>query len=153
MKPILEQGYFGVGLDNPKNSMNVGAALRAVGVYGGKMIAISNHRYSKASSDTMTFSSRLPLLQCDNLHGMIPFNCIPVAVDIVDGAVDLRTYKHPKRAFYVFGAEDATLGARVLDWCRDTVYVPTNGCMNLAATVNVVLYDRMLKEANNESNT
>jgi tRNA(Leu) C34 or U34 (ribose-2'-O)-methylase TrmL len=26
------------------------------------------------------------------------------------------------------------------------VYVPTIGCMNLAATVNVVLYDRLAKE-------
>jgi tRNA(Leu) C34 or U34 (ribose-2'-O)-methylase TrmL len=25
------------------------------------------------------------------------------------------------------------------------VYIPTVGCMNLAATVNVVLYDRMAK--------
>ncbi|HEJ2451415.1 TPA: TrmH family RNA methyltransferase, partial [Vibrio cholerae] len=25
------------------------------------------------------------------------------------------------------------------------VYVPTHGCMNLAATVNVVLYDRLAK--------
>ncbi|MBU0538004.1 MAG: 23S rRNA methyltransferase, partial [Gammaproteobacteria bacterium] len=25
------------------------------------------------------------------------------------------------------------------------VYIPTKGCMNLAATVNVVLYDRLAK--------
>ena len=49
------------------------------------------------------------------------------------------------RTFYVFGAEDATLGARTLSWCRDVIYVPTAGCMNLAATANVVLYDRLVK--------
>ena len=36
------------------------------------------------------------------------------------------------------------------------VYVPTVGCMNLAATVNVVLYDRLTKSSQcfegNESN-
>jgi tRNA(Leu) C34 or U34 (ribose-2'-O)-methylase TrmL len=57
----------------------------------------------------------------------------------------LPGYKHPERALYIFGPEDGTLGHDVLDWCRDVVYVPTNGCMNLAATVNVVLYDRMTK--------
>ena len=46
---------------------------------------------------------------------------------------------------YVFGPEDGTLGKRVTDWCRDVVYVPTNYCMNLAATANVILYDRMSK--------
>ena len=33
----------------------------------------------------------------------------------------------------------------MLSWCRDVVYIPTNGCMNLAACVNVVLYDRLSK--------
>lgn len=46
----------------------------------------------------------------------------------------------------ISGAEDATLGKRITDKCRDVVYVPTTGCMNLAATVNVVLYDRMAKQ-------
>ena len=72
---------------------------------------------------------------------------MPVAVDIIEGAIPLPEYKHPERAFYIFGAEDATLGKRVLGWCRDVVYIPSNGCMNLAATVNVVLYDRLAKEA------
>ena len=65
-----------------------------------------------------------------------------VAVDIIPDAIMLPKYVHPQRAFYVFGAEDATLGERVLSWCRDRVYIPTNGCMNLAAAV----YDRLSKE-------
>ena len=141
----MSRGYCCIGLDNPKNSMNVGSALRACGVYGACMMAVSNHRYSKVSTDTMCHVKHLPLIQCDNLHTVIPFDCVPVAVDLIEGAMPLQEYKHPERAFYIFGAEDATLGARITDWCRDIVYVPTKGCMNLAATVNVVLYDRMVK--------
>ena len=33
----------------------------------------------------------------------------------------------------------------LVDRCEAVVYLPTEGCLNLAATVNVVLYDRMLK--------
>jgi len=88
----------------------------------------------------------MPFVQCDNLHDVIPYDCIPVAVDIIEGAIPLQEYEHPERAFYIFGAEDNTLGHRVTSWCRDVVYVPTNHCMNLAATVNVILYDRMAKE-------
>ena len=73
------------------------------------------------------------------------FDCIPVAVELVESAVPLPSYNHPSRAFYIFGAEDATLGQRVLSWCRDVIYVPMDGCMNLAATVNVVLYGRFAK--------
>ena len=43
------------------------------------------------------------------------------------------------------GAEDATLGDRILSRCASVVYVPTRFCMNLAAAVNVVLYDRCAK--------
>ena len=46
----------------------------------------------------------------------------------------------------IFGPEDGSLGESVFSYCRDIIYVPTNFCMNLAATVNVVLYDRLLKQ-------
>jgi tRNA(Leu) C34 or U34 (ribose-2'-O)-methylase TrmL len=53
---------------------------------------------------------------------------------------------HPERAFYVFGPEDGTLGTRHLSKCVRKIMVPTKFCMNLAATVNVVLYDRLAKQ-------
>ncbi|KPA77229.1 hypothetical protein ABB37_07136 [Leptomonas pyrrhocoris] len=49
--------------------------------------------------------------------------------------------------FYVFGAEDGTLAAHHLARdVDDVVFMPTAGSMNLAATVNVLLYDRAAKE-------
>lgn len=141
------RGYACVGLDNPKNSLNVGSALRAAGCYGAALVAVGGerNRYRRAPTDTQATHRHIPLMRVNDLRTIIPFDCIPVAVDIIEGAIPLYEYKHPERAFYIFGAEDATLGKRVLSWCRDVVYVPTNYCMNLAATVNVVLYDRMVK--------
>lgn len=139
------RGYACIGLDNPKSPLNVGSALRAAGIYGAGLVITSGKRYTRAPTDTMKHYRHLPLLNVDNLYAAIPFDCVPVAVDLVPRAKPLHEYTHPERAFYVFGAEDATLGDRVLSWCRDRVYIPTNGCMNLAATVNVVLYDRCVK--------
>jgi tRNA(Leu) C34 or U34 (ribose-2'-O)-methylase TrmL len=84
-------------------------------------------------------------MHANDLSDVIPYGAIPVAVDLVDGAISLPQYYHPERAFYIFGPEDGTLGESVLSWCRDRIMVPTDYCMNLAATVNVVLYDRMVK--------
>ena len=140
------RGYAAIGLDNPKNNINVGSALRACGVYGAGMLATSGTRYKSVAADTMKQWKFMPFIQCDNLHTVIPYNCVPVAVDIIEGAIPLQDYIHPERAFYIFGAEDNTLGDRITSWCRDVVYVPTNRCMNLAATVNVVLYDRLAKQ-------
>ena len=47
---------------------------------------------------------------------------------------------------YIFGPEDGSISQALIDFADDVVYVPTIGCMNLAATVNVVLYDRLAKD-------
>lgn len=139
------RGYSVIGLDNPKNPINLGAAMRAAGVYGASALYFSGKRIKPGRTDTKKHYRHIPLLRVDDLHDVVPYDCVPVAIEIVDGAKSLVEYVHPERAFYIFGAEDQTLGDRILSWCKDVVYVPTDGCMNLAATVNVVLYDRLLK--------
>ena len=143
---MAERGFASIGLVRPKNPNNVGGVLRAACVYGARMVAIQGERTSVVSSQDTTKTWRhLPVLRGDDLFALVPFDTVPVAVDLVEGAVPLPDYAHPERAFYVFGPEDGTLGRALLDRCRDRVMVPTRFCMNLAATVNVVLYDRMVK--------
>jgi len=57
----------------------------------------------------------------------------------------LPQFDHPANALYVFGPEDSSLSQELVDKSHHRVYVPTIGCMNLAASVNVVLYDRQAK--------
>ena len=84
----------------------------------------------------------------------IPENAKIVCVEFVEGATLLPEFQHPDKAFYIFGPEDGTIDQEIIDKADAVVYVPTIGCMNLAASVNVVLYDRMAKSglpmANNE---
>ena len=141
------RGYAAIGLDNPKCHMNVGGVLRAAGCYGAALVVMSGQRFKRWPTDTRKQWRHMPLIECDNLERQIPYSCVPVAVDLMPGATPLYKFTHPERAFYIFGAEDATLGDRILSWCKHTVYIPTDGCMNLAATVNVVLYDRAMKSA------
>jgi tRNA(Leu) C34 or U34 (ribose-2'-O)-methylase TrmL len=108
------------------------------------MVAVSGARYKRSSTDTMAAYKRIPLLHVDDLHSVIPFDCVPVAVDLIADAKPLERYQHPPRAFYIFGPEDGTLGAPTLSWCRDVVSIPA-GCLNLSAAVNIVLYDRAAK--------
>lgn len=143
------RGFAAIGLHNPKTPANVGSVLRAAGCYDAAMVAMSGDRFKKAATDTMSAWRHLPLIETPDLRLVVPFDCAPVAIDLVEGARPLTTYTHPARAFYIFGPEDGTLGKSVLSWCRDVVYVPA-GCMNLAAAVNVVLYDRMAKESRSE---
>lgn len=143
----MDRGYACIGLDNPKTPSNVGSVLRAAHVYGAGLIVVSGHRFKRSGTDTTKAWRHIPLIQAEDVFDAIPYGCVPVAVDLIDGACPLPRYVHPERAFYIFGAEDATLGKRITDRCRDTIMVPTKFCMNLAATANVILYDRMTKRA------
>lgn len=141
-----------VGLVRPKTPANIGAVLRAAGCYGAKFVAIEGERGHRAHShvvraptDTAQAFRSIPTVLCDDLLGAMPVGCVPVAVDLVPGAVSLVDFEHPRSAFYIFGPEDGTLGQRHIREGMPRVMIPTAHCMNLAATVNVVLYDRLAK--------
>lgn len=141
----MSAGYSCIAMENVKNIINVGSVMRAAGCFGAAMIATSGRRYKRNPADTNKDYRHIPLVQCDDLRSVIPFDCVPVAVDLLEEAVSIVDYVHPERAFYVFGPEDGTLSRETVKWCRDAIYIPTRGCLNLAAAVNVVLYDRAAK--------
>jgi tRNA(Leu) C34 or U34 (ribose-2'-O)-methylase TrmL len=139
------RGYAAIGLHRPKTAANVGGVLRAAGCYDAALVAIQGQRFRKAATDTQQAWRHVPLIETDDLRLIVPYSCVPIAVELSRGAKPLTSYTHPERAFYLFGPEDSSLGESMLSWCRDVVYVPTTYCMNLAACVNVVLYDRLTK--------
>jgi tRNA(Leu) C34 or U34 (ribose-2'-O)-methylase TrmL len=142
---VSARGFASLGLFNPKDHLNVGGALRAAACYEAALVAVQGERYRKSSTDTTSAWRHVPTIHTDDLISSIPLGAVPVAIEFIKTARPLTGYVHPESAFYIFGPEDGSISKRVLDQCRDVVYVPTSHCMNLAATVNVVLYDRLMK--------
>lgn len=148
------RGYAAVGLYMPKNELNVGGAMRAVQCFGASLVVVSGRRYWSMSTDTMKAHRHIPVLhtQSDLLESA-PLDCVPVAIELVEESIPLPNFAHPERAFYVFGPEDGSIPKDVVDRCKFKVSIPMAGqhlCMNLASTVNVVLYDRMVKRTKSE---
>lgn len=145
---MVARGYFAVHLFNPRDHNNVGSALRACGAFGAAYLSYAGRRYQKHPSDTQKAYRHMPLhhLGEEAQTLLVPYDCVPVAVEIVDGAVPLEHYAHPERALYVFGPEDGSIAPSVLAQCRDVVRIPSTFCLNLGAAVNVVLYDRTAKQ-------
>jgi tRNA(Leu) C34 or U34 (ribose-2'-O)-methylase TrmL len=144
----VSRGFASIGLLRPKDVHNVGGVLRAAHVYGAAMVAIQGDRTPvRSHQDTTKAYRHIPVVRGGDLFDLCPVGAVPIAVDLVDGAWPLPNFVHPQSAFYIFGPEDGTLGRVTLDRCPFKVMVPTAFCMNLAATVNVVLYDRLAKEA------
>lgn len=144
-----------IALINPKSPTNVGAVMRAAGCYGVDSVLYTGSRYDRAmklSTDTKNISATIPLKGepdlLDNLSADYSDNDIKVVcIDLIEGATPLPNFIHPEKALYIFGPEDNTIKQSVVDQADAVVYIPTIGCMNLAATVNVVLYDRLAKSA------
>lgn len=142
------RGFSAIALSDPKNGQNVGGAMRAAHCYGSSLVVVGGVRASRFmghSTDVQKTWRSTPVVMSPDVFDALPHDCVPIAVDLVENAMSLPYFAHPPRAFYVFGGEDQTLGRRVLDRCAMRVMIPTKSCMNLAACVNVVLYDRMVK--------
>ena len=137
-----------LGLTNPKSPTNVGAIMRAAGCFGVNQVFYSGERYRRAMrfhTDTKNQTLHIPLNGVDDLLAAAPADASIVCVELVEGAIPLPEFNHPENAYYIFGPEDGSLSQALIDAAQAVVYIPTRGCLNLAASVNVVLYDRAAK--------
>lgn len=139
------RGYAAIGLHQPKNILNMGEIMRAAGCYGVSLVAISGRRFKRSSIDTRQAWKHMPTIEVPDLFAAAPFGAVPVAVEFIPTATPLPDFVHPERAYYLLGPEDGSLPAATVARCPHVVYVPTRHCMNLAATANVLLYDRLMK--------
>lgn len=146
----MTRGFAAVGLCDPKWNGNIGGAIRAASCYRARLVVIEGprvkHKGRVERTDPRKSHNCMPVIWVENIIDGCPHESVPIAVEMDKGGVPLTAFYHPKSAFYIFGGEDRSLSSEVLGACHHVVYIPTDRCMNLAATVNVVLYDRMAKE-------
>lgn len=145
------RGYAVIGLYSPKNDMNVGGVLRAAHCYGAEMLVMETprsgaSRFTRQASNVTKAHRHIPTIIGQVLDHR-PYDCQLVVIELIDGAIPLPDFVHPERAMYVFGPEDGSVPMRICERAQHIVSIPTTFCMNLAATANVVLYDRMAKRA------
>jgi tRNA(Leu) C34 or U34 (ribose-2'-O)-methylase TrmL len=141
-----------IGLYNPKSPTNVGSVMRAAGCYQASAVRYTGERFARAvkyQTDTKNVNTKIPLSHVPDLLADLPADFKVVCVEFAEGASLLPQFQHPERVIYVFGPEDGSLPQSMIDAADHVVFVPTIGCMNLAASVNVVLYDRLCKSTSN----
>lgn len=138
---------------------NVGGAVRALSCFGGGEVTYTGNRIDmgdrlpreermKAYKNTPWWHLSSPrpiermLVDVHMRRGAVP---VPVAVELLPGTEPLHTFEHPDHALYVFGPEDGSLPNGVRRSCHRFVTIPSYHCLNLAAAVYIVLYDRAVK--------
>ena len=140
-------------LIDPKYAHSVGAAVRAASCYGLRQVWFTGNRMllevqgrkRLPREERMKGYGEVDLISADYPFDAFPKGSVPVAVEIRPGSEPLPMFEHPEHAVYVFGPEDGSLPAAVLRHCHRFVIIPSRHCLNLAASVYTVLYDRMYK--------
>lgn len=159
----MKQPNVHIGLIDPKSPENVESVMRLAGNFRVNSVYYSGNRYQRAAKlkpctvdMSRKVSLNIPLTQvvdfiddpiiCNTIVD-VPDDLKIVCVEFAENAILLPEYQHPKNALYIFGPEDSTISQQVVDRADDVVYIPTVSCLNLSATVSVVLYDRLAKSS------
>lgn len=142
-------------LIDPRYPHNVGGAFRACACWGMKQLWWTGDRVKVdfAKGERLPREERMKgYRDVELFNDQRPFdrfqNVTPVAVELREGSENLMEFEHPENAVYVFGPEDGSIPKPIIPLCHRFVVIPTHFCLNLAAAVNVILYDRRFKRMN-----
>ncbi len=142
------RGYFGIGVEGISKPMNLGSLWRTAHAFGAAFVFTIGAQYERAAgelADTSKTSDQVPLHEFAGLGQFrLPRGCLLVGIEILDGAVELPSFPHPRQAAYVLGPERGALSPDLLARCAHTVKIPTKFSVNLALAGAIVMYDRLL---------
>lgn len=135
-----------IGIVHGKSAHNLGTLWRSAALMGCQFVFTIGLRYQPQCSDTIKSWRTVPIWHFqtfDEFCEAAPREWELVAVEMVDGAEPLKAFKHPPRACYLLGAEDHGLPREVLRRSHRQIVLPV-GCLNVAVTGSIVLYDRLM---------
>jgi len=140
------RGYFAIGAERISKQVNLGNLTRSAQAFGASFVfTIDAHRkLGNPPSDTSSAKQHVPYFAWTSIEEMIlPENCRLTGIELVDEAIDLPSFRHPRCAAYILGPERGSLSPEVLRRCDHVVKIPTRFCINLAVAGAIVMYDRV----------
>ena len=141
--------FFGIGILHGKTPENLGVLWRTAQNMGASFIFTIGKRYAHQASDTHNAVKSLPYYHYkdfEDFYSHLPKGVRIVGVEKDERAVNLETFKHPKRCVYLLGAEDHGLTQEALNRSHFLVQFSSIYSLNVAVAGSIVLYDRSLSK-------
>lgn len=144
----LEQGFFGIGIQNGKTPENLGVLWRSAQNMGASFIFTIGNRYKKQACDTHKAVGAMPYFHYKTFEDFfenLPKGTELVGVELHEKSVPLETFVHPKRCVYLLGAEDHGLPKLALEKSHYLVKFKSELSLNVSVAGSIVMYDRQAK--------
>jgi tRNA G18 (ribose-2'-O)-methylase SpoU len=133
--------------DNFSTPENVGSIVRlAANVCASKVIVVGSEgcRQSKINKTAGAAIGHIAIewQETGNLH--LPKDYVPVALETVEGAVELYATNLPSKMALVLGNEKYGVSDKLLAYCQRAVYIPMPGAiksMNVSHAASVCLFE------------
>jgi tRNA G18 (ribose-2'-O)-methylase SpoU len=142
------RGYFGIGAEGISKATNLGSLMRSAHAFGASFlftVAAACRLGEAGRTDTSEAEKAVPLYAFSDVGALLlPRGCQLIGVEIIDEAIDLPSFHHPRCAAYVFGSERGQLSAAMLGRCAHVVRIPTRFAINLGTAAAIVMYDRVV---------
>jgi len=144
----LEQGFFGIGIQNGKTPENLGVLWRSAQNMGASYIFTIGNRYAKQACDTHKAVGAMPYFHYDtfdDFYSNLPKGAMLVGVELDENSEDLEIFEHPRRCVYLLGAEDHGLSKLAKEKSHFLVKFQSILSLNVSVAGSIVMYDRQAK--------
>jgi tRNA (guanosine-2'-O-)-methyltransferase len=144
----LEQGFFGIGIQNGKTPENLGVLWRSAQNLGASFIFTIGNRYAKQACDTHKAVGAMPYFHYKTFkefYSHLPKGAMLVGVEITATAKPLETFTHPRRCIYLLGAEDHGLSKEAIEKSHYLVKFKSSLSLNVSVAGSTIMYDRNSK--------
>lgn len=143
-----QNGFFGIGILNNVDEINIGTLWRSAYIMGASFIFTVDKRYKKQSSDVTNAWQKIPLYHYDTMDDLIanlPYDTRLVGVELDETSKNIVEYQHPYRCVYLLGNEQTGLTAEAIKKCHELIQLPGGYSLNVSVAGSIVLYDRIAK--------
>lgn len=144
----MKNGFFGIGIFEPKTSQNIGSLWRSAYNFGADFLfTIGSRTMHRQASDTVLAYKNIPFYVYPDIERFIlPSDCFLVGIEKNSKSQDLAKVSHHERCCYLLGAEDYGLPDKVLEYCTGgIIHIDTPLSINVAVAGSIVMYDRQSK--------
>lgn len=145
----LQQGFFGIGIQNGKTPENLGVLWRSAQNMGASFIFTIGNRYAKQACDTHKAVGAMPYFHYDtfeDFYAHLPKGAMLVGVELTDEATALEKFEHPRRCVYLLGAEDHGLSKKAIEKSQFLVKFNSTLSLNVSVAGSIIMYDRNAKQ-------